>query len=555
MSPEGKRALIAAIRRVVLAGLILLGAWLVLLGLRGAIPSPVEFGARGREWDWSRSLWTNKTVAEMIGARVGVTAQLLVLGGLLSLGVAGVLLFLGVLISRATERPPWLARVRQVLRLVLVSGGVSTPVFMVGTLFIVYSALWWDWSLPKTYEGVSWWPVFSVSLLPAWLLVQAGHGELANWPGKLSGVYGLLVRHLSVRLVIRLLKLVGAIIVVTVLVEQIFAVPGLGRLLIESLVKRDYPVVFGIVWVFVLIVVLVKLAAELLEIAYNHFGRPPVSSEHSEEPEVPCITIPRGWLIFCLVLVFVSIMVAIVGPAFAPFGYNEINLADRLVPPSAGHILGTDNLGRDVFSRLLYGIRVDILAGFMCAGILSVVAAGWAMLAAYLRKANNWLGDTLEDVVMLPRDIICAFPWLVLLLLWMSIVGPGFIPVALIGSLVLLPRAVGMMQEAYHSPLEGRDWLYSVLWSIPVMFLFAIAGGILYTSSLSYLGFGIPPPIPELGGMLSGTGFTYMFQAPWMALWPGLVLAFLFFVWLMAGDALLERLGFRSKAVWAKAVE
>ena len=297
--------------------------------------------------------------------------------------------------------------------------------------------------------------------------------------------------------------------------------------------------VFGVAWVFVVIVVLVKLAAELLEIAYNHFGRPLVSSEHKEEPAVPRITIPRGWLIFCLVLVFVSIMVAIVGPAFAPFGYNEISLADRLAPPSARHILGTDNLGRDVFSRLLYGMRVDILAGFMCAGILSVVAAGWAILAAYLRKANNWLGDTLEDVVMLPKDVWYAFPWLVLLLLWMSIVGPGFIPVALIGSLVLFPRAIGMMQEAYHSPPEGRDWLYGVLWSIPVMFLFAVAGGILYTYSTSYLGFGIPPPTPELGIMLSGSGLRYIQLAPWMVQWPSICLVLLLLVWVMAGDALL----------------
>lgn len=568
MSPEGKRALIAAIRRVVLAGLIILGAGLVLVVSRAAIPlSVIESLAESThgsvdawseivyESDWSNSFWTGKPVAEMIGQRLGPTAQHLVLGGLLSLGIAGVLLFIGVLISRATERPLWLARVRQVLRLALVSGGVSTPIFMVGTLFIVYSALWWSWSLPKTYEGVSWWPVFFVSLLPAWLLVQAGHGELANWPGSPSVSCWVLVRHLIVRLLIRLLKLVGAIIVVTMLVEQIFAVPGLGRLLIENLNRRDFPVVFGVAWVFVVIVVLVKLAAELLEIAYNHFGRPPVSSEHREEPAVPRITIPRGWLIFCLVLVFVSIVVAIVGPAFAPFGYNEISLVDRLIPPSAGHILGTDNLGRDVFSRLLYGIRIDILAGFMCTGILSVVAAGWAMLAAYLRKANNWLGDTLEDVVMLPRDIICAFPWLVLLLLWMSIVGPGFIPVALIGSLVLLPRAVGMMQEAYHSPPVGRHWLYSVLWSIPAMLLFAVAGGILYTSSLSHFGFGIPPPTPELGGMLSAAGRQYMLLAPWMVQWPSICLVLLLLVWVMAGDALLERLGFRSKAVWAKAVE
>jgi peptide/nickel transport system permease protein len=156
---------------------------------------------------------------------------------------------------------------------------------------------------------------------------------------------------------------------------------------------------------------------------------------------------------------------------------------------------------------------------------------------------------------MLPRDVLCAFPWLVLFLLLMSIVREPWLPqIALIGSLVLLPRAVGMMQEAYHSPPMGRGWFYSVLWSIPVMFLFTIAGGILYTSSLSPLGWGIPQPTPELGGMLFQLRLWWT-QAPWLAQWPSICLAMLLLVWVMAGDALLERLGFRSKAVWAKTVE
>jgi len=218
--------------------------------------------------------------------------------------------------------------------------------------------------------------------------------------------------------------------------------------------------------------------------------------------------------------------------------------------------MGADNVGRDIFSRLLYGIRIDLQASLMSAGILVVIATGWAMLAAYLKKADNWLGDTLEDIVMLPRDVICSFPWLVLLLLLMSIVGPGLLQVALVvGLVVLLPRAVGMMREAYNSPPEGRGWLYSVLWSIPVMFIFAVAGGILYTSSVSYLGFGVPPPTPELGSMLSGSGRQFMMEAPWILLWPGPVLASLSFVWVMAGDALLERLGFRTKALWLKVME
>jgi len=554
MSPEGKRALIAVGRRVAFAGLILLGAWLVLAVSRAAIPGSVidllvaKLMNAGK-WpvdltNWSNSWWAGQPVGELIGEPLGHTAQLVVLGGLLGLAIAAVLLFLGVLISRVTDRPTWLARVRGVLRLVLVSSGVTTSIFWGATLFIVYRAIG-----APTPSG---WEVYYVSLLPAWLLVQAGHGEL----GKLSGSYGLLARHLAVRLVTRLLKLVGAIIAISVLVEVIFNSQGLGRLLLNAVNQGDFPVAFGIAWVFVLIVVLVKLVADLIEIAYSHFSSQSESTEDTEEKVAPRLRIPMGWLVFSLALVLVSIVVAVVGPAFAPYGMNEISLADRLAPPSAEHVLGTDNLGRDIFSRLLYGIRIDILVGFMSAGILVVIATCWATLAAYLRKANNWLGDTLEDVVMLPRDVVCAFPWLVLLMLLMSIVGPGLLQVALVGGLVvLLPRAVGMMREAYSSPPQGRGWLYSVLWSIPVMFILAVAGSILYTSSLSYLGFGIPPPTPELGGMLSGTGRQYMLMAPWMVLWPGLVLALLSFVWVMAGDALLERLGFRTKAVWAKAVE
>jgi len=568
MSPESKRAVIAAVRRLVFAGLILLGAWLVLAVTRVAIPADlIELIAAASglsvetmselvyESDWSISFWTNEPVAELIGLRLPITAQLLVFGGLLSLAIAALLLFLGVLISRVTNHPSWLAQVRGVLRLVLVSGGVSTPIFMGGTLFFVFSALWWGWTPPKTYEGVSWWPVFSVSLLPAWLLVQAGHGELANWPGKLTSSYGLLARHLSVRLLTRLLKLVGAILVVSMLVEQIFAQPGLGRLFISAVNQRDLPVLFGVTWVFVLIVVLVKMVADLIEIAYNHFGKQAAPSEQVGEQAAPRIRIPRGWLFFSLALVLISIVVAVVGPVFAPYEMNEIHLADRLAPPSAEHILGADNLGRDILSRLLFGFRTTLSASLLSVGVLFAVATGWAALAAYLRRANNWLGDTLEDVVMLPRDVICAFPWLVLLLLWMSIAGPGLLQVALIGSLVLLPRAVGMMREAYGSPPAGRGWLYSVLWSIPVMLLLTVAGGILYTSSLSYFGFGIPPPTPELGGMLSGTGRQYMLTAPWMAQWPSICLVLLSLVWVMAGDALLERLGFRTKALWPKTVE
>ncbi len=86
------------------------------------------------------------------------------------------------------------------------------------------------------------------------------------------------------------------------------------------------------------------------------------------------------------------------------------------------------------------------------------------------------------------------------------------------------------------------------------MALFAVAGGILFISSLGFIGYSVPPPNPELGGMLMG-GYPYVLKAPWLVLWPGIALALLLWIWVMAGDTLTERFGFRSKAIWSKMVE
>jgi len=471
MSPETKRVVIAAGRRLVFSVLVLLGVWLVLIALRAAIPTSVIEALTARTGmsvdtlremlfygDWSTSLMTGEPVYEKIGGAFGITARIVGLGGLLSLAVAAVLLFLGIIISRATVRPGWLARVRQVLRLVVVSGGVGTPVFLVGMSFLFFVIIQLDWKLPEQFGALATWSVIIASLLPVWLLVQTGHGEITNWATKPSASSKTLALHLGVRLVIRLLRLIGVFLIVTVFVEQTMCQSGLGRLAFSAIVQWDFPVSFAIMWVFAIIVVLVKLTADLIEIAYNHFTKQTASQEPVEEQTVPRFTVPRGWLTFSFVLVVISILVAVVGPLLAPYGYNEIILDDRLASASARHLLGADNLGRDVLSRLLYGVRTDVFAGLTCAGILAVLATGWATLAAYLRKANTWLGDTLEDLVMLPVEIIRAFPWIVMLMLLISMImrDYSYLNLLLICSLVLLPRAVGMIQEAYRSPPEGK---------------------------------------------------------------------------------------------------
>ena len=101
----------------------------------------------------------------------------------------------------------------------------------------------------------------------------------------------------------------------------------------------------------------------------------------------------------------------------------------------------------------------------------------------------------------------------------------------------------------------GTSWLQSVVKAIPVMFFFTIAGVIIYVSTISYLGFGMPPGTSELGSILSSEGRKYMEIAPWIGWWPASCLTLIILTWVMTGDALLERLGFRSKAVWSKTME
>jgi ABC-type dipeptide/oligopeptide/nickel transport system permease subunit len=386
----------------------------------------------------------------------------------------------------------------------------------------------------------------------AWLLVQTGHGILTNQIENISGLKQ--VCDVVIRLFIRLLKLVGLIIVITFFEVHLTAQPGLGRELIENLGQFNYPVVFGITWVFVVITVVVKLIAELIEIAYRYFTQQTTLIEPVSEKPIVKYGIPQGWLIFSLVLCAFIIFLAVFGPLLAPNG-NQISLLNILQSPSAKHLLGTDDLGRDILGRLLAGIRTDLLIGLACAVVVSVIAGGWAMLAAYCRRMDSWLGDSLEDIVMLPRDVICACPWLILLLLLMLLLDDhSVIYVAFIVGLVMLPHAAGTMQEAYRSPPGGKTWLKNVLLSIPIVFAFTAAGVILYVSTITYLGFGISPGIAELG-MLVNTGNAYAQQAPWLVLRPIIILSVILLIWVMTGDALLERLGFRSKAVWSKTME
>ena len=450
MNIKSKRAIIAAARRVVFAGIILLVVWLILLSLKEIFPLA--------RLNLTTNLMPATSASSIIRQNLGATLGTIAVVGLMSLVTAGILLFIGILIGRLTKSPGWLVKVRGILRLVLISAGASIPVFVMGALFLFYFS---RLQPQPSHSNIIFWSAFFCSMPLAWLLVQTGHGILTNQTENISGLKQ--IWHVGIGLFIRLLKLIGLVIVITIFAVHLTSQPGLSKELINSLGQFNYPVVFGIIWVFVVITVVVKLIAELIEIAYRYFAQQTTLIEPVSEKPIVKYGIPQGWLIFSLGLCAFIILLAVFGPLLAPNG-NQISLLNILQSPSAKHLLGTDELGRDILGQLLSGIRTDVLIGLACAAVVSVIAGGWAMLAAYCRRMDSWLGDTLEDIVTLPRDVICACPWLVLLLLLMLLLDNHSVTyVALIVGLVMLPHTVGMMQEAYRSPPGGKTWLKSVL--------------------------------------------------------------------------------------------
>jgi peptide/nickel transport system permease protein len=545
LAEEKKKLLITAGRRIIFAGLSLYGAWMIILWLRSILHPPYDMG-------WEYSWLSGLSVNEMINLRLGYTVQLILFGALLSLTIAVLLLLLIFFINRAVENNNRDNRIWQILRTVIISGSVSTPIFWVITGIVICLKSYKEIELIREFDGaIYWWPVFFISLFPAWLLIQACYEDLE----KNNGSHYLLVRNLGVKLIVTLLKLMGTIIVLDIIVELIFQIPGLGRQLYGVAAQRDFPVVFGITWIFVVIVVVSRLAAELMEIFYQSLTPQQSLFGQSDRQTTRRTIIPKDWLIICLVLVFISIVFAVIAPVFAPYPVGEIHLSDRLGEPSSEYRLGTDQMGRDLLSQLIYAVRTDMQIGFMCVGVFLVVVIGWAILAVRFKQTGDWLDDTIHDLIMLPRDVVCAFPWLILILILMSMYGRGFLEFTIIGGLVLLPRAVSMMKEAYSSLFEEWGWIDSFIRSVPVMIIFAIAGSIIYISSAGFLGFGVPPGTPELGSMLTQEGRKYMELLPQLVLLPGIVLTLLIFIWVLAGNTLLEYLNFKSRSVWLKVFE
>ena len=253
------------------------------------------------------------------------------------------------------------------------------------------------------------------------------------------------------------------------------------------------------------------------------------------------------------IIVLILSFVAIFADVLAPYPYREIHLADRLQGASAQYLLGTDHLGRDFLSRLIYGARLSLGVGLAATAVNVVVAL-------LIGGTSGFLGGKLDLVVQRFVDAWMAFPGLLLLLTIMSVAGRGLLQIILVlgisggigGSRVLRGAVIGIKENDYFlaaravgSPTTAtlmRHVLPNIMAPVIIIFSITVGAVIITEASLSFLGFGLPIKVPSWGGMLSREGREFMEMAPRLALWPGLALTIVVYCLNMFGDALRDLL-------------
>ncbi len=256
------------------------------------------------------------------------------------------------------------------------------------------------------------------------------------------------------------------------------------------------------------------------------------------------------FLLFLLLGVFADLL--------SPFGMNETNLQVRLQAPSWEHWMGTDHLGRDVLSRVLIGAQLSMVVGFLAAGLATVISIVIGVVSGYF-------GGKLDMLIQRFVDAWMTFPDLLLLIVVISVVGPGMPQIIVVlgclygiaGSRIVRGSVVSVRETMYTHAAQSMGattWRVLLKHIVPnvmpvviVLFTTRVGATILAEAGLSFLGLGVPPPAPTWGSMLSGTGRTYMYLGPWLALAPGLCLTVVVYAINVYGDALRDLLDPRMR--------
>ena len=253
-----------------------------------------------------------------------------------------------------------------------------------------------------------------------------------------------------------------------------------------------------------------------------------------------------------LVIISILALLAIFAPLIMPYGYEEIDILNSLQGPSKAHWFGTDDLGRDIFSRLIYGGRYSLRIGIIAVAFATVAGAALGSIAGFY-------GGAFDMFIMRALDILQAVPGLILSIAVSATLGPGFtnciiaLAIGMVPSFARMTRAsiLNIRQMEYLEAATSinasnfriivKHVLPNALSPLIVQAAMSVASAILVAASLSFIGLGVQPPTPEWGAMLSA-GRNYIRNYPHMVIFPGLTIMVAVFSLNILGDGLRDAL-------------
>ena len=252
------------------------------------------------------------------------------------------------------------------------------------------------------------------------------------------------------------------------------------------------------------------------------------------------------------ITILVLIILAIFAPWIAPYSYSYQNLDIGASPPSAEHLLGTDVLGRDLLSRLLYGARISLLVGFVATGVALVIGVSWGIVAGYF-------GGRVDSIMMRIVDVLYGLPFIIFIILLMVIFGRNiWLLFAAIGAVEWLTMArivraqvIGLKNQEFVQAAQvmgvsnfsmlRRHILPNILGPIAVYATLTIPQVMLLEAFLSFLGLGIQPPMSSWGTLIR-YGVESMEEHYWLLIYPGLTFTITLFALNFFGDGLRDAL-------------
>ena len=314
--------------------------------------------------------------------------------------------------------------------------------------------------------------------------------------------------------------LFGVFLAGAIVVETVLGAPGIGSLAVSSAQARDYSVLQAAAMVaagMAAIVLGFSLVAGLLVRRLDPGAAARPASTRRSTPPVPSMSIARKVSWVPLLVVGLLLVVAVFAPIIATQDPVRVSIEDVLSSPGAGHLLGTDDLGRDVLSRLIHGARPGVVVALLSLIPVAVVGGGLGLLSGYA-------GGKVDAIITGALDNIPAFPLLLFAILVTAAFDPGLTGLPIAVTLVLWPGiARATRDEVAVLKANGGISLSNAIGPIIALVTLHFGLSILMEATLSFLGLGIEPPTPSWGSMMA-VPMQQIRAAPWIVIFPGLAL-------------------------------